>query len=331
MNILIVGTIQGDNGYEEEMLVKNISDYLQKKGHNVDYFLLPFTRDILALPEQILAYQMIDVSSADMLITVGFPACTITHNNKIIYILETIPLLHEYWDSEYGIIPNSQYSKIYNAVNELESKIFKEAKKVICGSQILCDDLKNRYSIKSNVLYYPNLFSFEYDYNKFKQENYCICETSLLPYQRIELLLDTFKNKNVCNLYLYIYKANEVYMNALEKQIEERQIKHKIHIIKQQVPDIVIENALACLSLDFNVRKIPGAVVRCLSLGTTVITCEDSGAITEYININKCGIIEKANSKLISKRIESLEVRGKHKESVISNNYETFMEELTIL
>lgn len=330
MRILIVGTIQGDNGYEEEYLIKNIEKYLISQGHTVDNFMLPFTRDMLALPDQIVAYQMVDTSSAEMLITIGFPACTVKHCNKIIYLLETFPMLHEYWESEYGVLPNAQYSRIYETINEIEGKVLKEAKKIVCNSEILRNDLNKRYAIESTVQFYPNVFE-KFDDYYIKDERYYICETSLLPYQRIELLLDTIKLLTVGKWYLYIPKTNPVYLETLEKQIEARQITDKITLCKGIISDNAIRNATACFATDYEVRKIPGVIIRCASLGTPVITCEDSGAITEFVSLNNCGIIEKSDVNILAKRFHQLKVIKKSKNAKKSGDLESFMRGLTTL
>ena len=85
MKILIAGSVIGSEGYEEWALVKALENEL-KKEHEVDTFLLPFSRNFLTLPDQILAYRLLDVHSCDMLITVGYPACMLEHNNKISYL-----------------------------------------------------------------------------------------------------------------------------------------------------------------------------------------------------------------------------------------------------
>jgi hypothetical protein len=239
-------------------------------------------------------------------------------------------MLHEYWDSEYGVLSNAQYSRIFETINEIEGKVLKEAKKVVCNSEILRKDLSKRHLIESTVQYYPNVFEILGDCF-IKDEHYYICETSLLPYQRIELLLDTIKVMGEGKWYLYIPKTNPVYLETLIKQIEARQITDKITLCKGVISDNVIRNANACFSTDYKVRKVPGVIVRCASLGTSVVTCEDSGAIAEFVTINKCGIIEKSDVNILSKRIHQLTANRKSQIIKKLDNLESFMRGLTTI
>ena len=116
MKILVAGSIQGDGGYEEAALCGLIAAELRAAGHTVDHFMLPYERNMLALPEQLTAYSLLQINDCDQLITVGYPACVLNHPNKVCYLLQMEPMLAEYWDSQYGVLANRQYSDILQAV-----------------------------------------------------------------------------------------------------------------------------------------------------------------------------------------------------------------------
>jgi len=110
MKILVAGSVQGDGSYEEETLCNRIKKELEELGYTTDVFLLPYGRNMLSLPEQILAYQLLQINSCELLITVGYPACMLRHHNKVCYLLQTEPMLYEYWDNAYA------YWRIINTV-----------------------------------------------------------------------------------------------------------------------------------------------------------------------------------------------------------------------
>jgi hypothetical protein len=330
MRILVAGSIQADNGYEEEQLVKSIVKYLADKNHIVDSFMLPFSRDMLSLPDQIIAYQMFDLSSAELLITVGYPACMLSHNNKIIYLLETTPMLNEYWNSEYGVLENYQYEGIRKTVYSIEENSFKTATKVFCNSKTLSNDLAERYKIEPMTLYSPNIFKVEEGVIE-EQGAYFVTETSLLPYQRIELLLDTIKDLSESKLYLYIPRSNQVYYDTLIKQIEERNLSEYINVRHGAVPNNLLKGAKAYIATDYQVRKIPAGIIRSSLLDINIIACDDSGAIAEYIQVHKRGIIEKAKASLLSKKIHGITTKKKMTSETVVDCTNTFMRGLTTI
>lgn len=330
MRILIAGTIQGDNGYEEEYLVKGIEKYLKDNNQIVDSFMLPYSRDMLSLPEQIVAYQMIDLSNIDLLITVGYPACMLNHNNKIVYLFETAPMLNEYWDSEYGVLANPQYSKLLGAINTCEMMSFKAAKKIVCNSQLLSTDIANKYMVEAITLYYPDVFDSANSKIDIT-EPYYVSETSLLPNHRIELILDLMKEVSNHKLYLFIPKTNSVYLETLYKQIDERKLNNIVCVNKGIIPENILQNAKAYISTDYQIRKVPGGVIRSASHGINIIACEDSGAIEEFLRVHKCGATEEPDVKLLSKRLANMSVKRRNSSEDKMSSIETFMRRLTTI
>ena len=157
LKILIVGNVIGNENYEEDLLVKQLEIELKNIGHITDSFLLPFSRNFLTALDQIFSYRLLEINDCDLLITVGYPACLLKHPNKIVYLFETLPHYWEYWDSEYGILGNVQYSNIKVALIGIDQKILATAKKIYCNSQLLKDDLMRNIGIASEV-YTVHLF-----------------------------------------------------------------------------------------------------------------------------------------------------------------------------
>lgn len=330
MRILIAGSIQIDGGYEEEALVKSIAKYLKDHKHMVDTFMLPYVRDMLSLPDQIAAYQMLDISNIDLLITVGYPACVLQHHNKIIYLFETAPMLNEYWDSEYGVLASQQYSRLLHSVSYCEEKVFKEAKKIVCNSELLSNDITRKYMINTSTQYCPNIFDTvegKFDLRK----DYYVCETSLMPYHRMELLLDTLRKEPTENLVIYIPRANSIYHETLLMQIEDRNLSDRVFVFKSIAPNDVLKNAKAFITTDYQVRKISAGVIRSVSLNTNIIACEDSGAIAEFINLHKCGIVKKADPVSLSSGISAINSFKKQVTTSEINDVNNFMRGLTTI
>ena len=204
MNILIAASINEYSSIEEKELTTALTAELKKLGHKVDWFFLPFNPDPITVLDQILYYQMLDMSAAELLITIGYPAFALQHPNKIVYLFETMPSLHEYWDTEYGIFESYQYSQVLINLNEIENKFLSSAKKVFCNSKLLADDLKKRYNFTSDVLYLPK---FENEV-KNRANNRFITESCLLQNSRYIELLENIRGIDDLNLDIYVPEAH---------------------------------------------------------------------------------------------------------------------------
>lgn len=282
MKILIAASAAGTASYEE-MLAKKMYEYLKARGNTADYFLLPYKNNILNLPEQVLAYRLLDVSSADILITIGYPACFLNHPNKYIYLLETAPSIHEYWDSEYGTLGNYQYSQILISINELEAREFANAKKVFCGSKLLCQDLAKRDNIEAELLYIPELFTENQKENKLKheKEEYYICETYLPQYSRVFEFCTQLKNEKKFKTFYYIPDADPVYFQALESQMKRCGLKEHVKLFLRHPEHTELLGSKAGLFFDYMARRPNELLMRYISQNIPIVVAEDSGYSAE--------------------------------------------------
>lgn len=281
MKILVAGSVNEYSCYEEEQLVKSVAKELKNAGHKVDDFILPYKPDALSLPDQALAYRLVDTSEAELLITIGYPACFMNHPNKICYLMETAPMLHEYWDTEYGVLGNYQYSQILVTMNNMEKKVLSEAKAVFANSALLSEDIFKRTGIKAELLLLPLLEPKEVS-GKNGNGRYFVVETNLLQNSRYYEFVEQLSGLDDSEILMYIPNTDLVYSHALEEQIKRLNLNGKIRIINGEPSDSILANSLGYLQFNFNSRRIDNAVNRCMAVGAALILADDCGAALEY-------------------------------------------------
>lgn len=280
MKILIAASIQSDSGYEEKELVNALQEELKQLGHTVDNFLLPYVRDMLDLPNQIVAMKLLSVDIAEMLITIGYPACFIEHPNKRIFLFHMTPMLTEYWDTEYGTLGNPEYSRILIIVRDAEKKMLESANKVIAGSMILKKDILEKSGIHVDCLYLPNIHTERGDKIKKPSEKYIVSESNLFPESRVELLLESIVLCDI-KLLLFVPRTSLIYKETLYKQIKELGISDKVEIYFSAAPKDIVESAECCVIVDYQIRKIGNIVPRAMVANCPIIVTCDSGSATE--------------------------------------------------
>lgn len=281
MNILIAGSVNDYSGSEEERLVDAITASLKEKGHKADNFLLPYKPDALSLMDQITAYSLIDASGSDLLITIGYPACFIRHANKICYLLEAAPMLYEYWDSEFGILGNYQYSQIKIAVNELERKTFSSAKKVFCSSDILKNDIQDRTGIALELLQLP-LLGWRNSQSAEAEKGAFIVQSNLLQNSRMFDFIEMADELNGKRIEIYVPDADPIYLKALTTQMERKGLDSEVRVIDGEPSDDTLKNAAAYVHFSFNSRRTENIIGRCMALGVNIIMAQDCGSAAEY-------------------------------------------------
>lgn len=283
MNILIAGSVQGDGSYEEAELCLLLERELRAAGHMVDRFLLPYERNILSLPEQILAYSLLEIHSCDLLITVGYPACVLRHPNKVCYLLQMEPMLAEYWDSPYGVLANLQYSNLLFSVQDSNRSALREAKSVFCCSQLLAEDIQKTYEIQCRILLYPAL---EDTGGNDAEQVDVLCESSLLPWQRPELLLELFsapKTREKRRAKLFVPNAHLIYREQIERLIARNGLSDCVMLVERRATETDVRNAEAVFIPDFRSRRIPNIALEAISCGKPVLCMGDAGAVASLV------------------------------------------------
>ena len=284
MKILIAGSVQGDGSYEEAELSLLLEQTLRAAGHTVDRFLLPYERNILSLPEQLLAYRLLEIHSCELLITIGYPACMLQHPNKVCYLFQLEPMLAEYWDSPYGVLANRQYSDLLFSVQNATRDALQEAKKLFCCSSLISQDLERSYGLASRTLLYPALLHCE---ERAAEQVDILCESCLLPWQRGDLLLQLFSAPEVRKTHkakLFVPNAHLIYMEEMRRQIRQNGLADCVELVEgQRASKEDVSSAGAVFISDYQSRRISNIALEAVSHRKPILCMEDAGALAALL------------------------------------------------
>lgn len=282
MRVLIAGSIQGDGSYEEEAICRCLCDSLRELGHTVDLFFLPYERNILSLPEQILAYQLLQIDEGDLLITVGYPACTLRHHNKVCYLLQTEPMLSDYWDSALGVLANYQYSQILFSVQKMEHQALHEARHVFCCSKRLSDEINRRYDLHSKPMLYPAIVEAADTpvQDNEDQTPYVLCESALLPWQREDLL---FLLAEQMQVRLFVPNAQPIYLETVQSRIKQCGLEERLVLTERRANRGELMRAEWIFIPDYHTGRISNTAVWGMSERKPLAAMEDCGALQEIL------------------------------------------------
>lgn len=313
-------------GREEMYWAEAIAQKLKEKNIEVDMFMLPIVQNPLLLPEQMVAYRLLDtVGSCDLLLTIGYPAFVLKHHKKRVLLFSLASNLHEWFDTEYGILSTPQYQRIRNAVINAERRCLSEAERIVCASNMLSSKLKTEYSINStpmilddhSINFNPQLPS--------KKEPIIVCESTLEPVDRIDLLLNAvyYADKS-WKLNLYIPSASPVYFSALYKRIERLGLRERVTVIEEPLDQNTLQKSSAYVALQFSTTKIPESVIRAIKSYTPLITASDCGAILEVVTDNENGLVAEPTAKNIAEILDLMVTNSELNNQLSSGNIKVF-------
>jgi hypothetical protein len=312
MRVLVAGAVSPFTAREEIPWVRALAEALQTRNVEVDSFMLPVVQDPLLLHEQMMALRLVDASSSsDLLVCVGYPAFVLRHPHKRVLLFTLASSLHEWFDSEYGVLATPQYRRIRTAVAETERRCLAEAERIACGSPQLAAKLSADYGLQAAGFFLDDGPEGE---QNLAGQNSCpleagdwiVCESALEPFERIDLLLSAMAQSNgKCRLGLFVPSASETYRNALDQRVNRLGLQDRVTIRDAALSADVLQNSCACIAIPFASPRIPASVVRAVKARTPVIAAADAGGLLDVVARSGFGAVAEPTAARIAEAIDA--------------------------
>jgi hypothetical protein len=313
VKVLIASSVSPFSGREEMYWAQAIGENLRGQGIQVDSLLLPIVMDPLLLPEQIVAYRLLEVeNSCDVLVTIGYPAFVLKHPHKRALLFSLASHLYEWYNTEYGVLASEQYDHIRYTIASAEKRCLQEAERILCGSKTLTARLKSLHSLKSTTMIMDHGLHLGGENKSLpRQGSQLVCESTLEPFERTNLLLDALAlSREAWLLHLFIPSASEVYYRALEQQIERLGLKERVVVTNDVLSESGMAAGFAYAALPFAATRIPEAVIRAVKQNMPLLTAYDSGAVLEVVQDKKNGLVVYPSAITIAQGVDHLALRG---------------------
>ena len=316
MRVMIAAAVSPFSGREEMHWAQAIVKGLSVKKVEVDLFMLPIVHNPLLLPEQMTALRLMTVeNSSDLLITIGYPAFVLKHARKRVLLFSLAPSLHENFDSEYGILSTPQYHRIRGAVLDAEKKCLSEAEWITCASKSLAEILKADYNLKANTLILDDVFEDGGMGQSLEKGTWVVCESTLEPSERIDLLLSAVAISQVkWKLNIFVPSASDVYRQALQHRIERMALTDRVIVTETPLRMDVLKESCVYIALHINTLRIPESALRSVKLRIPIITASDCGALLEITTHEINGLVVEPSAKNIAQALDKVVIDKKLKQ-----------------
>jgi glycosyltransferase involved in cell wall biosynthesis len=306
MKIMLAGSVSPFTAREELHWAQAISKKLSESGHQVDLFNLPVVQDPLLLSEQIMASRLLSVDpNCDLLITIGYPAFVLKHPRKRALLFSLASPLHEWFDTEYGVIATPQYHSLRHSIQAAEKSCLAEADCIVCGSANLAAQLKDEYTLRSASYLLDDVLQDKLENGLPAQVRWVVTESTLEPCDRYDLLLEAVaQSSGDWKLAIFVPSSSAVYRDALTQRIEKLAINERIAVVNAPLSTSALEQSLFHIVLRYQSARIPEGTIRAMKSNIPVVTVSDSGALLEVVKHNVNGLVVKPDSKSIAQWLD---------------------------
>lgn len=303
MRILILNTHVPfvDGGAETHALSLQLA--LEQAGHIVEIVRIPFK---WYPPEQIhnhlLSCRLMDLTESngcpvDMVIGLKFPAYHVPHPNKRIWILHQFRTAFEMWGTTHcDLSPQPEGRAIRDSIEQIEKRLLPEAKHLFANSKTVAKRLNDHCGIVAKPLYHPpqnadQFFSRSYG-------DYLYFPSRLNRWKRQELALEALsKTKQPVKIRFSGLPDNPAYLEELKSKARKLGVQNRVQFLgRLSFGEMLDQYAGAKAVLFIPSQEDYGYVtLEAMLASKAVITCEDSGGPTEFIQSEKEGFVCPAN------------------------------------
>ena len=292
-----------------------IVDWLEQKlreyGHQVERFYLPFIDRPDDLFDQILAFRLIDLSSAcDRLIAIRPPAHVLPHPNKVLWFIHHIRSLYDLWNSPYRFVPDDTSGRGFRkAMMELDTRTIREARRIFTNSQVVANRLAHFNGISAKPLYPPILAPERFRNDGFGDEVVVICRVE--PHKRQWLLVEAMCHvKTPVKLRLCGTSMNPAQLELIRATITKYRLESKITFenrwISEEEKVERLAPALAVAYLPVDEDSYGYCSLEAAHARKAVLTTDDSGGVLELVQNGVNGLVVPPNPNALADAMDRL-------------------------
>jgi glycosyltransferase involved in cell wall biosynthesis len=310
-NILICTTQVPFTTGGGESHVAGLRHALVKAGYNAEVVALPFK---WYPPSEImrgaLAWRMLDLSEAngkpvDLVIGMKFPAYTVAHRNKVLWIMHQYRAAYNLWGTPFDDLSSyPEGARIRAFVRHCDERFIPEAKKVFANSKTVAERLRRYNRIESEPLYHPpprfcSLRTGE-------PGDYVFYPSRLEPQKRQELLIEAMRFVRTPVRCVLAGGARDVrhYESLIKEHRVETSVQLRGFVEEGEMIDLYA-NALAVCYLPFD-EDYGYVTLEGMLAGKPVVVAGDGGGATEFVDHGVDGFLVEPEPRAIAECLDAL-------------------------
>lgn len=304
-----------------EILVDDLKYELEKRGHIVKLFKLPFQYDIYALPNMMLISKLLDFSDYDRIICFKFPAFYAMHRKKIVWLFHQYRQVYDLYDKPYGLETSGESAAIKEIIAYNDTIEIGEAFETYTNALEVSTRLKDYNGLNSKILT-PPLRNWENYYNR-EYGNYIYYPSRVDGLKRQYLAVEAMRYVTSDVKLVLDGKcdnSDEGYKNKIFEAIAKYKLESKIVWKNTWITDEdkieKMAGCLACLYLAYKEDSCGFVSVESFYSSKPIISCTDSGGTYELVENERTGYFVSPTPQALAQAMDKLYLDRKNTEKM---------------
>jgi len=271
-----------------ENLAEYLVNQLEGLGHSAELIRIPFCYEPAeAIFSSMLAAQMMQIDTVDLVIALKFPAYFIQHPNKVVWLVHQYRQAYDMWDSGHTNLSASPHAlAMKNSITLADNKCFASAQKLFAISTVTQARLKRYNGFDSQLLRTP--LNGPEDFPVGNYGDYLFCGGRINDYKRQHLAVEAMRHCRSSAKLIVAGPAESDYdVHKLQRLVERYNLKDRVLLDlgfhkRSKVAKLACES-LACVYLPIDEESLGYVSMEANQAGKAVLTATDSGGILDLV------------------------------------------------
>lgn len=157
MKVLVASTMAPFVWGGAEELAVHLVRHLEMAGHEAELLRIPFSWEPAhRIPSQMVMLRMMELSNADRVIGLKFPAYLIRHHEKVLWLVHQYRQAYDMWDAGATNLPGDETGQsLRRVIANADLASFDECRSIFTISDIVQQRLKHYSGVDSEILRAP--------------------------------------------------------------------------------------------------------------------------------------------------------------------------------
>ncbi len=310
-NILICTTQVPFTSGGAEAHVAGLQSALRSAGYNAEIVALPFRwYPPVEVMRNTLMWRLLNLAESngrpvDLVIGMKFPAYTVAHPRKVLWIIHQHRSAYNLWGTEFDDLSTyPEGIQVRDFIRRCDQKFLPDARKIFANSETVARRLWHHNGLESETLYHPPPLSAKLFSST--QGDFIFCPGRLEPQKRPELLIEAMRYVTApVRLLLAGTSANFDRYQAL---VRKYNLGQRVELLGYISDDKILEfyaNALAVACMPFD-EDLGYVTLEAMLSGRPVVVSKDSGGPTEFVEHSVTGFIVDPDPSEIAAAFDTL-------------------------